>query len=180
MREMEPEDAGGDLRPTAGGVEITRRRTETPYEGAISEAYVEALDFTARMPVFLELRISRALYAMGHGHRRSATVHHGGRVAAPCGSRRSTSVAAPSLPPVLAAVEALSDVTVEQAEARLIALRVHEPLHVVAEEERFAARPRCSACLGSSLASFVPMRTAISACTARSATIWRSSSIRSI
>jgi hypothetical protein len=28
---------------TAGGVSITRRRTETPYEGAI-EAYVEALD----------------------------------------------------------------------------------------------------------------------------------------
>jgi len=135
MREMEPEDAA-ETFVTAGGVEITRRRTETPYEGAI-EAYVEALDsqrgclfssnyeypgrYTRWDTAIVDPPLS--ITSRGRAVRIEALNERGGAL----------------LPPVLAAVEALSDVTVEQAEARLIALRVHEPLHVVAEEERSRA-----------------------------------------
>ena len=68
---------------------------------------MEALDSQRGCLFFLELRITRALYAMGHGHRRSP-LSSTSAVAAPCGSEGSTEAwAAPFFPPVLAAVERL-------------------------------------------------------------------------
>ncbi|NMG40159.1 anthranilate synthase [Chelativorans sp. ZYF759] len=121
---------------TAGGVTITRQRTETPYEGAI-DAYVEALD-SRRGCLFS----SNYEYPGRYTRWDTAIVDppvaitsRGRAVRIEALNERGEAL----LPPIRAAVNTLSDVTVEHADARLIAVQVHEADGVITEEERSRA-----------------------------------------
>ena len=69
---------GAERFVTAGGISITRQRHDTAYQGAI-ETYIDGLDTPPRRGFFLELRISRPLYALGHRHHRPACGHQRAR-----------------------------------------------------------------------------------------------------
>jgi anthranilate synthase len=124
---------GAERFVTAGGVTITRQRHAVPYEGAIND-YIDALD-ERRGCVFSSNyeypgRYTRwdtamidpplAITARGRAMRIEALNERGRQL----------------LRPVKPAVEALAEVTVTEADDRLIRLRVAEPGRVFAEEER--------------------------------------------
>ncbi len=75
---VELTEDGAERYRTAGGITVTRERHETPYRGAI-EAYIDALELAPRRGVFLQLRISRPLYPLGHRDHRPAARHLGAR-----------------------------------------------------------------------------------------------------
>jgi len=124
---------GAERFVTEGGVTITRRRSATPYVGAI-ETYIDALN-TRRGAVFSSNyeypgRYTRwdtaiidppiAITAVGRAMRIEAM---NGRGAA-------------MLPAIRRVVGSLADVTVEDATAQLIVLKIAEPGRVFSEEER--------------------------------------------
>ena len=129
---MEPESAA-ETFVTAGGVSISRQRTETPYEGAI-EAYVEALD-SRRGCLFS----SNYEYPGRYTRWDTAIVDPPVVITAKGLAMRIEALnerGAVLLPVVRACLERLSDITIESADARVIAVRVHEPAGVTAEEDR--------------------------------------------
>jgi len=124
---------GAERFTTEGGVEVTRRRSPTPYEGAI-DTYIDALS-SRRGAVFSSNyeypgRYTRwdtaiidppvAITAIGRNMRIEAL------------NRRGEAM----LPAIRKAVGALADVAVEEATAALIALKIAEPGRVFSEEER--------------------------------------------
>jgi len=127
---------GADRFRTAGGVTISRRRSERVYAGAI-EAYVDGLD-NRRGAVFSSNyeypgRYTRwdtavidpplGLVAKGRDMRVEAY------------NRRGEAI----LPLLLDAIEALPEVSVLERSARLVRLRVAAPERIVMEEERSRA-----------------------------------------
>ncbi|MFN4271557.1 MAG: anthranilate synthase [Aliihoeflea sp.] len=132
MSVVELED-GAEGFVTAGGVTIVRRRSETPYEGAI-EAYVEALD-SRRGCLFS----SNYEYPGRYTRWDTAIVDPPVVITAKGLAMRIEALngrGAVLLPVVRACLERLSDITIESADARVIAVRVHEPAGVTAEEDR--------------------------------------------
>jgi anthranilate synthase len=124
---------GAERFVTEGGVTITRRRSATPYEGAI-ETYIDALN-TRRGAVFSSNyeypgRYTRwdtaiidppvAITAVGRAMRIEAMNARGEAM----------------LPALRRVVGSLADVTVEEASATLIVLKIAEPGRVFSEEER--------------------------------------------
>ena len=124
---------GAERFVTEGGVEVTRRRSPTSYEGAI-DAYIDALS-SRRGAVFSSNyeypgRYTRwdtaiidppvAITAVGRKMRIEAL------------NRRGEAM----LPAIRKAIGALADVAIEQATDALIALKIAEPGRVFSEEER--------------------------------------------
>jgi anthranilate synthase len=124
---------GAERFVTEGGVTITRRRSATPYEGAI-ETYIDALN-TRRGAVFSSNyeypgRYTRwdtaiidppiAITAIGRAMRIEALNARGEAM----------------LPALRRVVGSLADVTIEDATAQLIVLKIAEPGRVFSEEER--------------------------------------------
>ncbi len=124
---------GAERFVTEGGVEVTRRRSPTPYEGAI-DAYIDALS-SRRGAVFSSNyeypgRYTRwdtaiidppvAITAVGRKMRIEAL------------NRRGEAM----LPAIRKAIGAHADVAIEQATDALIALKIAEPGRVFSEEER--------------------------------------------
>ncbi|MDO9306528.1 MAG: anthranilate synthase component I, partial [Mesorhizobium sp.] len=124
---------GAERFVTEGGITITRRRSSTPYEGAI-DTYIDALN-SRRGAVFSSNyeypgRYTRwdtaiidppvAITAIGRAMRIEALNARGEAM----------------LPAIRKAVGTLADVSVEEATASLIALRIAEPGRVFSEEER--------------------------------------------
>jgi anthranilate synthase len=124
---------GAERFVTEGGVTITRRRSATPYEGAI-ETYIDALN-TRRGAVFSSNyeypgRYTRwdtaiidppiAISATGRAMRIEAMNSRGEAM----------------LPSLRRVVGSLADVAVEEATAQLIVLKIAEPGRVFSEEER--------------------------------------------
>jgi anthranilate synthase len=124
---------GAERFVTEGGVTITRRRSATPYEGAI-ETYIDALN-TRRGAVFSSNyeypgRYTRwdtaiidppiAITAIGRAMRIEALNARGEAM----------------LPALRRVVGSLADVTIEDATVQLIALKIAEPGRVFSEEER--------------------------------------------
>ncbi|MBX3573697.1 MAG: anthranilate synthase [Mesorhizobium sp.] len=124
---------GAERFVTEGGVEVTRRRSPTPYEGAI-DTYIDALN-SRRGAVFSSNyeypgRYTRwdtaiidppvAITAIGRAMRIEALNARGEAM----------------LPAIRKAVGTLADVAIEEATASLIALRIAEPGRVFSEEER--------------------------------------------
>ena len=124
---------GAERFITEGGVAITRRRSVTPYAGAI-ETYIDGLN-SRRGAVFSSNyeypgRYTRwdtaiidppvAISAIGRAMRIEALNSRGEAM----------------LPAILRVVEKLDDVTIGENSARLIALQVAEPGRLFSEEER--------------------------------------------
>jgi anthranilate synthase len=127
---------GAERFVTEGGISITRRRHETPYEGAI-ETYLDALD-SRRGCVFSSNyeypgRYTRwdtaivdpplAITARGRAMRIDALNKRGAAL----------------LPMIGDALEGLADVTIGEVSDRQIALQVAEPGRVFVEEDRSRA-----------------------------------------
>jgi anthranilate synthase len=135
MSVVELED-GAERFVTAGGISITRRRSETPYEGAI-ETYIEALD-TRRGCVFS----SNYEYPGRYTRWDTAIVDPPIVVTSRGRAMRVEALNARGevlLPVIRTAVEALGEVTVESADRALLSLRVAEPGRIYQEEERSRA-----------------------------------------
>lgn len=124
---------GSERFTTGGGITITRRRTETPYEGAI-EAYVSALDsrrgalfssnyeFPGRYTRWDTAIIDPPLVVSARGRAMSVeALNSRGEV---------------MLPAILAVLGQTRDVEVTGSEPRKLSLKVAEPTRVFAEEER--------------------------------------------
>ncbi|MCR4265714.1 anthranilate synthase [Nitratireductor sp. ZSWI3] len=133
---LEVLEDGGERFITAGGITITRTRSETAYEGAI-DAYIEALD-ARRGAVFS----SNYEYPGRYTRWDTAIVDpplvisaHGRAMRIEALNARGEAL----LPAVARAVEALDAVTVRERAERLLALDVAEPQRVVSEEERSRA-----------------------------------------
>ena len=148
-----------------------------PYAGAI-ETYVDGLNSAARRGVLLELRISRPLYALGHGHRRSAAGDLGARPRdADRGAERprrgdAADHRATRLRPRTTSPS-------PRRTKRRLALTIAKPGRVFTEEERSQRAVGVHRAARHHRAVPAPRTTPISASTARSATISPSSSTRS-
>ena len=127
---------GAERYMTKGGVTITRKRHETPYDGAI-EAYIDGLD-TRRGCVFS----SNYEYPGRYTRWDTAIIDPPLVVSARGRAMRIEALNARGealLPVVRRAVEALPEVTVGEVSATLVALDVALPSRVLAEEERSRA-----------------------------------------
>ena len=124
---------GAERFVTAGGIAITRRRHDTPYEGAI-ETYIDALDsrrgcvfssnyeYPGRYTRWDTAMIDPPLVVSARGRAmRIEALNSRGEVL---------------LPVIRRAVEGLGEVSVGEVGTRLVALQVNEPGRVFTEEER--------------------------------------------
>ncbi len=127
---------GSERFTTGGGITITRRRSETPYEGAI-DAYIEALD-SRRGALF------SSNYEFPGRYTRWDTAIIDPPVAV---SARGRSMAVEALnsrgelmlPAILSVLRSTPDVSVTDTAPRKLSLQVAEPERVFAEEERSRA-----------------------------------------
>ena len=126
-------DNGAERFVTAGGIAITRRRHDTPYDGAI-EAYVDALD-SRRGCVFSSNYEFPGRYTRWD----TAIIDPPLVVSARGRSMRMEALNARGvamLPPIAAMLAGLDDVSMTQTTEKRLALTVSEPGRVFAEEER--------------------------------------------
>jgi anthranilate synthase len=124
---------GAERFVTEGGVTITRRRSATPYEGAI-ETYIDALN-TRRGAVFS----SNYEYPGRYTRWDTAIIDPPIAISATGRVMRIEAMNARGeamLPSLRRVVGSLADVSVEEATATLIALKIAEPGRVFSEEER--------------------------------------------
>ena len=124
---------GAERYVTAGGVTVTRRRTPTPYEGAI-DSYIEALN-GRRGAVFS----SNYEYPGRYTRWDTAIVDPPVAITAIGRDMRIEGLNARGeamLPAIRAVVAALPDVSIVSEDARRIAVRIAEPGRVFSEEER--------------------------------------------
>ena len=127
---------GAERFTTAGGVAITRRRHDTPYEGAI-ETYIDGLD-SRRGCVFS----SNYEYPGRYTRWDTAMIDPPVVISARGRAMRIEALNTRGealLPVIERAVRVLSDVSVGEVSARLVALQVDEPGRVFTEEERSKA-----------------------------------------
>ncbi len=130
---VELTEDGAERFVTAGGITVTRRRHETPYEGAI-EAYIDALD-SHRGAVFS----SNYEYPGRYTRWDTAIVDPPLAISARGRDMKLEALNARGeamLPALLKVVEALPEVTVVSAAPLLVELKVAEPGRVFTEEER--------------------------------------------
>ena len=127
---------GGERFTTAGGIAITRRRDTTPYGGAI-ERYIDALD-SRRGAVFS----SNYEYPGRYTRWDTAIIDPPLAITANGRAMRIEALngrGAVLLAPIRAALCALDCITLQDGDASTIALQVHEPDQIYAEEERSRA-----------------------------------------
>ncbi len=124
---------GSERFTTAGGIAITRRRSDKPYAGAI-ESYVDALD-ERRGAVF------SSNYEYPGRYTRWDTAIVNPPLVVTANGRAMTIEALNArgevlLAPIRDAVAALADVTIASATSSAVTLRIHEPARTFTEEER--------------------------------------------
>ena len=133
---VEQLEGGAERFVTAGGIAITRQRHDTPYAGAI-EAYIDALD-SRRGCVFS----SNYEYPGRYTRWDTAMIDPPLVVSARGRAMRIEALNARGevlLPVIASRIEQLSEVTIGERSARLLALQVAEPGRIYAEEERSRA-----------------------------------------
>ncbi|MEZ5780537.1 MAG: anthranilate synthase [Rhizobiaceae bacterium] len=124
---------GAEKYVTAGGIAVTRRRRDTPYDGAI-DSYIEGLN-SRRGAVFS----SNYEYPGRYTRWDTAIIDPPVSISARGRSLRIEALNSRGevmLPVITGAVDALADVTVSSRSARLVTLEVAEPGRVFTEEER--------------------------------------------
>lgn len=126
-------ESGAERFVTAGGIAITRTRSETAYQGAI-DAYIDALD-GRRGAVFS----SNYEYPGRYTRWDTAIVDPPVAISARGRAMRIEALnkrGEVMLPAIAAAIEPLAEVTITGRAARLLELQVAEPTEIATEEER--------------------------------------------